>query len=602
MKNIRNFCIIAHIDHGKSTLADRLLEITNTVAKHKMQQRFLDKMDLEREKGITIKLKAVRMKWQDPETKEDHIFNLIDTPGHVDFSYEVSRSLAACEGALLLIDATQGIQAQTLANFYAALEQNLEIIPIVNKIDMPNAEIEKVSKNLCNNFGFREDEVLLTSATQGTGVEKIFPAIVKRIPSPQGNKEEPFRALIFDSSYDQHKGVILYVRVIDGEIEQNDRIKLMASKAETEILELGYLCPQFVPDKKLSAGEVGYIATGLKDLSLCQVGDTIIKMSNVKRQVANVIALPGYKRMKPMVFLGFYPIDPDNFLKLKEALLKMQLTDSSLEFLPESSPALGNGFRCGFLGLLHAEIIQERLEREHDLELIATVPNVEYEIRRKNKEKIEKIKTPFELPDPAVIDKIKEPWVSLIVFSPKQYLGSIMQLCEGKRAKFLNIEYLGDQVKALYEIPLAELIIDFYDQLKSVSQGYASLDYELIDFRSVEAVKVDILIAGDKVDALSQILVKNQAPKRSREILKRLKDVIPRQQFKIALQTTIGGKIIAREDISAFRKDVTAKLYGGDVTRKKKLLEKQKKGKARMKRFGKVNIPQEAFMAVLKKS
>ena len=598
--NVRNFCIIAHIDHGKSTLADRLLEITHTISPKEMHSQYLDSMDLEREKGITIKLKAVRMHWKD-DKEQEYIFNLIDTPGHVDFSYEVSRSLAACEGAILLVDATQGIQAQTLANFYNALNQNLKIIPVINKIDMVNAVIDGVKKDLCQNLGFNEDEILLVSAKDGTGVDKIFPEIIKKIPQPQGKVEDPFRALIFDSIYDQHKGVILYIRVIDGEIGKNDRVKMLATQAETEILELGYLSPTYHVADSLYAGEVGFIATGLKNLSLCHVGDTVTKITNYKLQITNIEALPGYRKVKPMVFLGLYPTDSGEFLRLKEALLKVQLTDASLEFAPESSPALGNGFRCGFLGLLHAEIVKERLEREYDLDLLATVPNVEYELKLKSKDGIINIKTPFELPDPNVVSEIREPWVRLILFSPKDYLGGIMQLCEEKRATYINTEYIGDRVKMIYEIPLAELIIDFYDSLKSISSGYASLDYELLNFRSVDAVKLDILIAGEKVEALSQIVVRKYVESKGRMVVKKLKEVIPKQQFQISLQAAIGGKIVAREDISAYRKDVTAKLYGGDVTRKMKLLEKQKKGKKKMKRIGKVNIPQEAFLAVLKK-
>lgn len=584
---IRNVALIAHINHGKSTLADRLLEKTGTIPPLKMREQVLDNMELERERGVTIKLKAVRMRF------DNLIINLIDTPGHVDFSYEVSRSLAACEGALLIVDAVSGIQAQTVAHTQKASGLGLKTIPVVNKIDLEAAEPERVAGDLAKNFGFDRQEVLFASAKKGVGIEEILRAIVERVPSPSGNPKALLRALVFDSSYDEHKGAIAYVRVVDGEFILSDQrsptskneIRFLASEARCEPAEIGYFTPGMEPTEALSTGEVGYIATGLKDVNLIKVGDTI---TNVKKsfppeiQVSNVKPLPGYREPKPVVFISFYPIDNKDFPELETALKKLQLTDPSVVFQRESS-SLGQGFRCGFLGIFHAEIVKERLERDHNLEIFAASPSVEYQ--------------PHDFPQPTM--EVLEPWVRATIFTPKEYLGSVMQLCQDRRGDYASTDYLSErQVKIVYEIPLAELIGDFFDRLKSVSSGFASLDYELIKPRPVEVSRLDILVAGEKVEPLSQIVLRAKAAEVGRRLVKKLKRVIPKQQFAVALQAAVGGKVLARETIPALRKDVTAKLYGGDVTRKRKLLEKQKKGKKKLKKFGKVSLPQEAFFVV----
>ncbi len=586
---IRNFCIIAHIDHGKSTLADRLLEMTATVEKRNMKEQLLDTMDLERERGITIKLQPVRMEWN------GYILNLIDTPGHVDFTYEVSRSLAACEGAILVVDSTQGIEAQTLANIHLAQQHNLKIIPVVNKIDLPNSDREKTAAEIIKAFGFTEDEILYASGKTGEGVEKILAAIVAHVPAPKGNSEKALRALIFDSTYDQHRGVVTFVRVVDGKLEKNEKIRTLGTKTSAEALEVGYFHPKFFPSKALQTGEVGYIVTGLRDVRKARVGDTITSTAQV------VEPLPGYKQVKPMVYASIFPTSGDDYPLLRDAIDKLKLNDAALEFEPESIPALGFGFRTGFLGLLHMDIVQERLTREYNLDLVLTAPSVEYKINMKGGEsKI--IHTPAELPDPSLFDTIEEPWVDIEILAPQIYIGGILELITGRRGIYKNMDYLSNErVLITAEMPLANIIIDFYDKLKSVSSGYASLNYELIDFRVGDLVKLDILVAQEKVDALSMIVHRELAVSEGRSLTEKLKTLIPRQQFEIAIQAAIGGKVIARETISAVRKDVTKGLYGGDVTRKMKLLEKQKKGKKRLKRIGSVDIPQEAFLAILKK-
>ncbi len=595
MKNIRNFCIIAHIDHGKSTLADRLLEYTGTVSKRDMQEQLLDSMDIERERGITVKLTPVRMHWKRDET--DFILNLIDTPGHVDFSYEVSRSLVSCEGALLLVDATQGIQAQTMSHLTQAMEHGLTIIPVLNKIDLPAAEPERVCKELCDTFGFIESEMIYASGKTGAGVDKIVDAIIDRVPAPQPPKADYSRALIFDSFYDSYKGVVCSVKVFDGEFRSTDFIRFFATEAGINVLELGYFTPKMTKSDSIKAGEVGYIATGLKDVGLCRVGDTIIGGIADKQDLhdldwkARVSALAGYKEMKPMVFTGLYPISSDDFPRLKDALYKLKLNDSSLDFVEESSQALGHGFRCGFLGLLHAEITHDRLSREFGIDVIVTTPSVGYIFNG------EEIKNPSDIPSQA---DVQEPWTRVTLICPSHYVGTVMQLCQEHRGQLVDQMYLAHQSKLIYEMPLAELVVNFYDQLKSSTSGYASMDYELIDHRDVEVVRLDILVAGEIVDALSYVMVKIKAESFGRSLVEKLKEVLPRQNFAVAIQAAIGGKIIARETIAPFRKDVTAKLYGGDVTRKNKLLDKQKKGKEKMKDIGRVSIPQQAFLEVLK--
>jgi GTP-binding protein LepA len=590
---IRNFCIIAHIDHGKSTLADRLLEVTNTVHKRDMEEQLLDQMDLEREKGITIKAQAVRMAYTADDGKTYEL-NLIDTPGHVDFSYEVSRSLAACEGAILVVDATQGIEAQTLANVYLAYGLDLTIVPVINKVDLPSAEPERVRDEMQRVIGIDGDDVVLISAKSGLGVHDVLEAVVRMVPPPSGDPEAEVRALIFDSKYDSYRGVIAYVRMMHGTLRTGDRILLLGSGAESELMDLGSFRPMLTPLPELSAGEVGYIATGFKNVKDCQVGDTI---TNADRPAAE--PLPGYKPAQPMVFAGLYPINGEDYPLLRDALDRLQLNDASLTYEPESSVALGFGYRCGFLGLLHLEIIQQRLEREYKLELLTTAPSVEYQVTRTDGTMLT-IDNPAHLPTPDQIESIAEPWVKAGIFTPTTYIGAIMELCQTHRGTFVHMSYIDElRVQLDYDVPLSELIIDFYDQLKSRSQGYASLDYEITGYREGKLVKLDILVNAVPVDALSLITHQDKAYSQGRQLVDKLRGIIPRQLFEVPIQAAIGSKVIARETVRAMRKDVLAKCYGGDVSRKRKLLEKQKEGKARMKRVGNVEIPQEAFMAVL---
>jgi len=588
MENIRNFCIIAHIDHGKSTLADRMLEITGTVEKRKMKAQLLDQMDLERERGITIKLQPARMDWQ------GFILNLIDTPGHVDFTYEVSRSLAAVEGAILLVDATQGIEAQTLANLYLAIEQNLVIIPVINKIDLPAADVEKVTKEIVNLLGCKAEDIYKVSAKTGEGVEAVLNAITEKIPAPQSS-EKQLRALIFDSGYDEFRGVVIYIRVFGGEINKGDNIKFMAADVESEVLDVGYFKPHWVSSGKLTNGNIGYLITGVKDLEKAQVGDTIA------HEDSNVKPLSGYKQVKPMVYAGIFPQEGDDYHKLREAILKLKLSDASLVFEPASSQALGFGFRCGFLGMLHLEIFQERLKREFNLELIVTTPTVAYKLYLKNNTQTI-LTTPLEFPDPSKIGKIEEPYMTIEVVTPKKYIGGLMSYIAEQRGLSQNTQYIDeDRVVMTYHIPLANILVDFYDNIKSISSGYASLNYDFADYRECDLVKMEIWVAENPVEALTTLVYKDQAFSVGKKIVKKLKDVLPRQQFAVKLQAAVGGKVIAAEKLPALRKDVTAKLYGGDVTRKRKLLEKQKKGKKKMAKLGKVDIPQEAYLAVLKR-
>ncbi len=592
-KNIRNFSIIAHIDHGKSTLADRILDITGAITERERQEQLLDNMDIERERGITIKLNAVQLKYN--YKNEDYILHLIDTPGHVDFSYEVSRSLAACEGAILVVDAAQGIEAQTLANLYLALENNLEIIPVINKIDLPNANIEKVKKELVDTFGFSEDEILLTSAKTGTGIKELVEAVIDRIPSPKGKNEEKFKALIFDSYFDAYRGIVALIRVFNGSIKVGDKIKMLATNATYEVVELGIHNPKEVKKEKLEAGEVGFLCASIKSIEDVKVGDTIVNNNN-----PDLTPLLGYKPMKPMVFCGLYPVESSKFPDMREALEKLKLNDASLEFSPETSQALGFGFRCGFLGLLHMEIIEERIEREFNIDIIATSPSVIYDVELTDNTHIQ-VDSPSKMPDKVKIKDIKEPYIKTNIFVPSEYIGSIMELCQEKRGIYISIEYLDKtRVNIHYEIPLSEIVYDFFDKLKSYTKGYASFDYELIGYKSSDLVKMDILLNGDVVDALSVITHKDFAYKKGRTMVENLKKIIPRQQFEVPIQACIGSKVIARENIKAVRKNVLAKCYGGDVSRKRKLLEKQKEGKKRMKMIGSVEIPQEAFLSILK--
>ena len=594
-ERIRNFSIVAHIDHGKSTLADRLLEVTHTIDKRLMQSQVLDSMDLEREKGITIKARAVRLHY-DAADGQTYALNLIDTPGHVDFTYEVSRSLQACEGAILVVDASQGIEAQTLANVHLAMAQNLVIIPVINKIDLPSADVEMVMGELEETLAIPREEVLLASAKEGTGVEAILEAIVERVPPPPGDPAQPLRALVFDSHYDQFKGVVAYVRLASGALHDHDRIRFLATGTESDILELGYFRPQPVPTKRLVAGEVGYVATGLKNIREAQVGDT---MTSATRPAT--AALPGYKEPLPLVFAGIYPVRGDDYPELREALDKLHLNDAGFVYEPESSAALGFGFRCGFLGLLHMEITQERLEREFDLDLIASAPSVEYRVKLHHRDEELVVDNPAQMPGPGEIEQISEPWVSTQVITPTDYIGPLMELATTRRGEFQNMEYLDPKrVNLHFEMPLGELIIDFYDQLKSRSSGYASLDYAYIGYRPGELVKLDVLVAGDPVDALSLIVHRSNAYRSGRQLVDKLKELIPRQMFEVPIQAAVGSNIISRETVRAMRKNVLAKCYGGDITRKRKLLEKQKEGKQRMKRIGSVEIPQEAFLAVLR--
>ena len=591
-ENIRNFCIIAHIDHGKSTLADRLLEKTGTIAERDMQDQLLDTMDIERERGITIKLNAARMNYKAKNGK-DYILNLIDTPGHVDFSYEVSRSLAACEGALLVVDATQGVEAQTLANVYLAAEQNLEIIPVINKIDLPSADVEKVKAEIESVLGIDASMAIPVSAKAGLGIEEVLEAIVDFVPPPEDTSEKPLRALVFDSAYDQYLGTLCFFKVMDGLIKLGDKIKFMATGKRFEIVELGYLTPNRVQVKELKTGEVGYMACSIKELTRF-VGDTITHVENGAKE-----PLEGYKEAKPMVFSGLYPVDNDDYQDLKEALEKLKLNDSSITFEPETSSALGFGFRCGFLGMLHMEIAQERLEREYNLSLVTTAPSVVYKVYKTNGEMIE-IDNPANMPDPQYRDYIEEPYVRVNIFTPNDYVGTLMELCQTKRGEFINMNYI-DQIRVNleYQVPLSEVITDFYDQLKSRSKGYASMDYEFSDYKRSQLVKLDVMLAGEVVDALSVICHKDNVYYVGQKLTSKLKEIIPRQMFEVAIQAAVGGRIIARTNIKAMRKSVLDKCYGGDITRKRKLLEKQKRGKKRMKAVGRVEVPQEAFMAVL---
>ena len=593
--SVRNFCIIAHIDHGKSTLADRLLEKTGVMAQRDMVEQVLDSMELERERGITIKSKAVRLHYH-AKDGQDYVLNLIDTPGHVDFTYEVSRARAACEGAVLVVDATQGIEAQTLANVYMALEHDLEILPVINKIDLPSAQPEVVRGEIEDEIGLDAADAPLISAKMGIGIEDVLEDIVKRVPAPTGDPDKPLTALIFDSLYDNYRGAISYVRIVDGRVRVGDRIHMMASNHDFEVTELGALRPGgYMPMDEMRAGDVGYIAASIKDIADIHVGDTITLCD---RPAAN--PLPGYKKVLPMVYCGIYPADGARYDDLKDALERLRLNDASLFFEPETSIALGYGYRCGFLGLLHMEIIQERLEREFDLDLVTTAPNVVYRVETADGE-VHMIDNPANLPDPATITRMQEPFVAASVLTPQEFVGAIMEMCQDKRGVFKDMKYIeGNRVQLTYDMPLNEIIYDFFDQLKSRTRGYASFDYELKDYEDSDLVKLDILLNGEMCDALSIIVHKDRAYPRGRSICEKLKDAIPRQQFEIPIQAAIGGKIIARETIKALRKDVLAKCYGGDISRKKKLLEKQKEGKKRMRQVGSVDVPSEAFMAVLK--
>src|SRR3989449_2260010 len=589
LARIRNFCVIAHVDHGKTTLSDRLLETTGTVPLREMREQLLDSMELEREHGITIKARAVRMAWR------DHELNLIDTPGHVDFTYEVSRSLAACEGAVLLVDASQGIEAQTLANAYLAVEQGLEVIPVINKIDLPNIDLDVVREELRTTLGFRDDEILLASGKTGAGVQELLDAIIERIPAPTGDPDAPLRALIFDSHYDAYKGVVAHIRVVDGALAAGDRIRLLATERESDMLELGVFVPDARPIERLVTGEVGYVATGLKAVADCRVGDTLTLASRPAAE-----PLPGYRPAKPMVFAGFYPSNAEDYPELKDALEKLRLNDASLLYEPETSQALGFGFRCGFLGLLHLEIVQERLEREYDVDLIATSPSVEYRVITQRGEELA-IDNPALLPDPGTIVEIREPWMKVTIIVPTTHVGPVMELTQTKRASLTDMGYV-DPTRAMltYEMPLSEVIVDFYDQLKSRSQGYASLDYELAEYRAADLVRLDVLVAGTVVDALSVITHRERAPQIGRLLVAKLRGLIPKQLFDVPIQAAIGGKVIARETVKAKRKDVLAKCYGGDITPQGEVVEEQEEGKKRVKMGGACGIPPEAFLAVLR--
>lgn len=594
LDHIRNFCIIAHIDHGKSTLADRLLQLTGTISDRDMTEQVLDTMDLEREKGVTIKASAVRMQYtaQDGQTYE---LNLIDTPGHVDFGYEVSRALEACEGALLIVDATQGIEAQTLANLYFALESDLEIIPVINKIDLISAHPDEVAEEISNLLGTPANEILRISAKEGTNIAAVLEAIVHQVPPPKGDHEAPLTALIFDSHYDSYKGVVAYVRIMNGSLSSTSQLRLMASGVELKPVEIGIFAPTLKPTNSLTTGEVGYVATGLKTVRECRVGDTITTAQNPAS-----VPLPGYKKVKPMVFAGIYPVEGEDYTDLKDALEKLQLNDASLIYEPETSQALNFGFRCGFLGMFHMEIIQERLEREYDLDIIVTAPSVEYEVVLIEGETI-KIDSPADLPDEAIIAEIREPWMTIQIFTPTEYYGTVMELATKRRGNFTGQDYPApNRVQLNFEIPLSELIVDFFDQLKSRTRGYASLDYQFAEYRPDKLVKLEILVNDEPVDALSTIVHKEAAYHKGQAIISKLKDIIPRQLFVVPIQAYADGRVISRANVKAMRKDVLAKCYGGDISRKKKLLEKQKRGKKRMKMVGSVEIPQEAFLAVLR--
>ena len=591
--HIRNFSIIAHIDHGKSTLADRILELTGTVSARDMREQLLDKMDLERERGITIKSQAVRIIYRARDGQQYQL-NLIDTPGHVDFTYEVSRSLAACESAVLVVDATQGVEAQTVANAYLALENDLEIIPVLNKIDLPASDVAEAETEVHELIGASHEELLAISAKTGAGVEDVLEAVVQRTPPPGGDPAAAPRALIFDSVYDQYRGVIAYVRVVDGEFRAGEQVEMLGTGQVAEVEEIGYFGPDPVPTRSLSTGEVGYLITGVKDVAKVRVGDTVVSR---KRRTGE--RLPGYRVVHPMVFCGLFPTEGDKFEELRDALDKLSLNDASLSWEPESSKALGFGFRCGFLGLLHMDIIRERLEREYDLELLATTPNVEYHAYLTNGELVV-VRNPAEMPEATKIERVEEPFVTASILVPSEYVGTIMELCQGRRSDFVDMQYLSpERVQLHYRLPLSEIVLDFFDQLKSRTRGYASLDYELAGYRESDLVKLDILLSGEPVDALSLITPREQAPVRGRALVEKLRQKIPRQLFEVAVQAAIGNRVVARETIKAKRKDVLAKCYGGDITRKRKLLEKQKEGKKRMKQLGVVEVPQEAFLAVL---
>ena len=591
---IRNFSIIAHIDHGKSTLADRLIEYTGTLTKREMEAQILDSMDLERERGITIKAQAVRSSYK-AKNGEEYMLNFIDTPGHVDFTYEVSRALAACEGALLVIDATQGIEAQTLANVYLALDNDLEIIPVINKVDLPSADPDRVKHEIEEVIGNDASEAVLTSAKTGLGIEDVLEAIVAKVPAPSGISDSPLKALVFDSKFDAYKGVVLYVRVIDGRIKPGMKIKMMATNAEFEVTEVGVFKPNLVNVDSLEVGQVGFFAAAIKNVKDARVGDTVTDANNPAAE-----ALPGYRKATPMVFCGLYPVENSDYDNLRDALEKLQLNDASLVFEPETSVALGFGFRCGFLGLLHMDVIKERLEREYNLTLITTAPNVIYQVFRTNGD-VELVDNPSNFPDPTVIDHVEEPYVNATIIVPKDYVGAVMELSQEKRGEYENMTYLDEtRVMIHYALPLSEIIYDYFDRLKSVTRGYASLDYELAGYRASSLVKVDILLNGEPVDALSAIVHREKAVSRGRQLVEKLRSLIPRQMFEIPVQAAIGNKVIARENVRAMRKDVLAKCYGGDISRKRKLLEKQKEGKKRMKQVGSVELPQEAFMAILK--
>jgi GTP-binding protein LepA len=593
-KHIRNFSIIAHVDHGKSTLADRLLQLTHTVSDRDMQEQLLDSMDLERERGVTIKASAVRMTYT-AKDGQNYVINLIDTPGHVDFTYEVSRALQACEGAVLVVDASQGIEAQTLSNVYLALEQDLEILPVINKIDLPAARPDDIAKEVEDLLGVSANEMIRISAKQGTGIESVLDAVIEKVPPPTGDPDAPLRALVFDSHYDVYKGVIAYIRIIDGSLRKNTPLRLVATGAKFDPVEIGVFSPAMLTIDDLSVGEVGYIATGLKTVGECRVGDTVTLAVS-----GTATALPGYKQVKPMVFAGLYPSNNDDYHALRDALEKLQLNDASLVYEPETSQALNFGFRAGFLGLFHMEIIQERLEREYDLEILATAPSVEYQVVIRDGETIT-IDSPAQLPDENSIAEIHEPWMKIQIYTPQEYIGAIMDLVIKKRGEYETTEYL-DPTRVIlhYRLPLSELIVDFYDRLKSLSRGYASLDYQFHEYRPGDLVKLDILVNGEPVDALAMIVHREDAYHKGQKLVSKLKDLIPQQLFVVPIQAAVGSRIISRANVKALRKDVLAKCYGGDVTRKRKLLEKQKKGKKRMKMIGSVEVPQEAFMAVLR--